>query len=717
MRITLAYNLKREHDEAQAELLSEEDVERLLGALWQLGHEVTPVEVSGPFDRMIDRLLDSRPDLVFNVAEGTDGPVREAVYPAIYRHLGLAFTGGGTDLLLIDLNKRLAEKALSVQGIQVPRGCMVTPRNRALPEDLTYPLIVKPNFEGSGKGIHQDSVVDSPEEARATVDRLLKDYPDGLDVEEFVPGRELTVPMLEAWPGRLLEIVEHTFAAGAHNIYDYERKVHGEREGTVRAVCPPELTPRQRQDVLALADRVFRVMPCPDMGRVDIRLHEDGTPYFIELNPLPRLQPDASMMISAEAKGLAYEEVIDLVIRSAARRYGIPLVDRRSLEVRPGESRPPCRELGISIGRLPPGPWNAITDVAEVHVGHVTHIRDDVPLDKSGREKTSIRTGITAIVPRTGSLFHSHLVAGGFVLNGIGEMSGLTQAMEWGWLETPILLTNTMSVGLVHTGIIHHMIEEHPELGREVDVIIPLVGETNDAFLNEVRLLVNTPEEAMKAIRAARSGPVEQGSVGGGTGMISFDFAGGIGTASRVLPREYGAYTIGVLVQSNFGKMRNLTIDGAVVGRQLDPLYPGEGRRGKSYGSAIVVVATDAPLLSAQLSHLAKRAALGLGRVGSYAATTSGEIVFAFSTGNRTSREAKKLSSTLNLSFVSDEHVNLLYEAVIEATEEAVLNAMFCSGGMTGRENRFAPPLPTATVQEILFSPNLHRQEQGTGDD
>ncbi|NIQ96265.1 MAG: S58 family peptidase [Desulfuromonadales bacterium] len=317
-------------------------------------------------------------------------------------------------------------------------------------------------------------------------------------------------------------------------------------------------------------------------------------------------------------------------------------------------------------------------------------------------ETGAVRTGITAILPCTGDLFHNHLVAGGFVLNGIGEMSGLTQAMEWGWLETPILLTNTMSVGHVHAGIVQHMLKEHPELGREVDVIIPLVGETNDAFLNEVRIPAITPDHAMQAIAEARGGPVEQGSVGGGTGMISFDFAGGIGTSSRVLPKEAGGYTVGVLVQANFGKMHNLTIDGSVVGRELDPLYPYEGRRGKSYGSVITVVATDAPMLSSQLNQVSKRAALGLGRVGSYAATTSGEIVFAFSTANRVARQAKERDETLKLDFISGDKVDLLYEAVVEATEEAVLNSMFCSPGMDGKDGRYAPPLPISTVQQIL---------------
>lgn len=704
MKITLAFNLRRQENENEAELLSEEDVQRLLEALRALPHEVTPVEVSGPTDRVVDRLIASRPDLIFNVAEGTEGAMREAFYPALYRHLGLPFTGGGASLLLIDLNKRLTEKVLAVRGIPVPKGALLTPRDPELPADLGYPLMIKPNFEGSGKGIHQDSVAGTPDQARKLIARLLKEYPEGLDVEEFISGREMTVPMLEAWPGGLLEIVEHTFSnEERYNIYDYERKTRGGQEGTAKVICPPELTAKERQAVLSLADRVFRVMPCPDLGRADFRLCEDGTPYFIELNPLPRLQPDGSLVIAAQAKGLSFSGVLELVIRSAARRYGIPLVTARSLEVKIGASRPTARELGLSVGRLTPGPWNAITDVEEVHVGHVTHIDDDVPVPGEKGKTTEVRTGITAIVPRSGDLFNNHLVAGGFVLNGIGEMSGLTQAIEWGWLETPILLTNTMSLGLVHSGIIRHMIEKHPELGRKVDVIIPLVGETNDAFLNDVRVLTNSAEEAMAAIAAARSGPIEQGSVGGGTGMISFDFAGGIGSASRVLPREYGGYTLGVLVQSNFGKMRNLTVDGAVVGRELDPLYPNELRRGISYGSAIVVLATDAPLLSSQLNQLAKRAALGLGRVGSFAASTSGEIIFAFSTGNRTSREAKEQSPVLSLSYTAGDPLNLLYEAAVEATEEAVLNAVFCSGGMTGRKHRFAPPLPSDTVQEILF--------------
>jgi L-aminopeptidase/D-esterase-like protein len=281
-------------------------------------------------------------------------------------------------------------------------------------------------------------------------------------------------------------------------------------------------------------------------------------------------------------------------------------------------------------------------------------------------------------------------------------MAGLTQVLEWGWLETPILLTNSVSVGRVHQGVVNHMRKRNPQIGVDSDVVLPVVGETDDSFLNDVRLGVNSGEEAQKAIAAAASGSVAQGSVGAGTGMMSFDFAGGIGTASRTLMQEEGGFTLGVLVLSNFGRMVNLTIDGCVAGRQLNALYPKEGRRENSYGSAIVVVATDAPLLASQLTRLSKRAALGLGRVGSHAASTSGEIVIAFSTANRTPRSAVLPGKFLNIKFIADPFINPLYEAAIEATEEAVLNAMFCSNGMTGREQRMAPAIPQDKVDEIL---------------
>lgn len=700
MKITLAYNLRKEENELQAELLKEADVERISGALTELGHDVTPVEVSAPGPVIVDRILESKPQLIFNVAEGINGTSREALYPAIYKHLGIPHTGGGSSLLFIELDKRLSERLLEVRGIRVPKGRLVTPDERDLPE-LDYPLFVKPNFEGSSKGITERSVCRTPEEARSVVDELLAEYPEGVNVEEFVEGRELSIPVLEAFPGGILEIVEHRITGSENNIYDYDSKQEG-GDSDIEVDCPAELSPAQRRAVLGLAESVFQLAPCPDLGRVDVRLREDDSvPFFIERNPLPSLHPSGSLMIAAAARGLEYAEVLDHVVRSAARRYGLRtdptavFVDSRS------GVRPTARELGVIVGRFPTGEWNAITDVKGLRVGHVTHVREEESLDE-GSSPAVVRTGVTAIVPGERDLLQKQLVAGGFILNGVGEFSGLTQAMEWGWLETPILLTNTLSIGIIHSGLIAHLLKNHPELGRDIEVLIPLVGETDDSFLNDVRVPALTAEDAIQAVLNAKAGPVVQGSVGGGTGMISFDFAGGIGTSSRVLPSTFGGYTVGVLVQSNFGKMRNLTIDGAVIGRTLDDMFPYEGRRGKSYGSVLVIVATDAPMLSTQLEALSRRAALGLGRVGSWAATTSGEIVLAFSTGNKVSRKAKKECRKLDLDFVTDQHMNPLYEAVIEATEEAVLNSMFCSPGMDGREGRYAPPIPSEHIAEIL---------------
>ncbi len=361
-------------------------------------------------------------------------------------------------------------------------------------------------------------------------------------------------------------------------------------------------------------------------------------------------------------------------------------------------SRPGIRDLGVEIGRFQPGRYNAITDVKGVRVGHVTHNRDEPRPDGT---TGSVRSGVTAILPATGDIFDKHLVAGGFVLNGIGEMLGLTQVLEWGWIETPIMLTNTMSVGEVHAGVVDYMSRRY-NVGVETDVIIPVVGETDDSFLNDVGIRSVTRHDVSRAIRAARSGPVPQGSIGAGTGMTTFDFAGGIGTSSRVLPEEDGGFSVGVLVLSNFGHMRNLTIEGARVGKYLDSLFPREGRREYSYGSIIVVLATSAPLLPSQLSRIAKRAALGLGRAGSYAASTSGEIVIAFSTGNRLLRKERGKIRHLNMRFISDTHINPIYEAAVEATEEAVLNAVFHSGGMVGRAGHASPAIPAKAVREAL---------------
>ncbi len=700
MRIGLAYNLRREESESQSELLTQEDIERLLESLKRLKHTAIPIEVTGTSGEIVERIVSARPELIFNVAEGVGGMAREAYYPAMYRMLGIPFTGSDASTLYVGLDKRLTEDILLKHGIHIPRGVLLNREKPKLPDDVEFPLIIKPNYEGSSKGISQDSVVEDRAEAEKIIEELLEEYPAGLTVEQFIRGREVTVPWLEAWPGGLLEIVEWKIShPGEHDILDYDIKREDGRKEAVKSECPAQLASQERQAVLAMADKAVQIMDLRDLGRVDVRLSEDGTPYLLEANALPGLRPSFSMMVAAKEKGLDFDEVIALVIRSAARRYGFHVTPSLAPRGRLAEERKPARDLGVSVGRFPSGEHNAITDVGGVHVGHVTHIEDRIDADG---EETAVRTGITAVVPSPGDYFSNHLVAGGFILNGIGEMSGLTQAMEWGWLETPILLTNTMSIGSVHRGMIDYMLKHHPELGRKLSVTIPLIGETDDSFLNDVRLDSNQAADAVAAIESATDGPVRQGSVGGGTGMISFDFAGGIGSASRVVPRKAGGYTLGVLVQSNFGRMRNLTVEGKVVGKELDGLYPYETRRVSDRGSVIAIVATDAPLLSSQLKQISKRAALGLGRVGTHAAATSGEIVFAFSTANRTSRMAKERTQHLNLSFVAGTSIDYLYEAAVEATEEAVLNAMFCSEGMDGRIGRAAPALPTDAVLDML---------------
>lgn len=708
MRITVAYNLRTDDTEATAELLTQNDVERICAAIRSLQHTVTSVEVSGKPNNVVERLLESEPDLVFNVAEGTIGSSREAFYPGLYEQMGLPFTGGNASLLHLNLDKHLAKTVLASRGIRVPRGVLISSQDQSLPDDLQYPLMIKPNSEGSSKGISQDSVVESRAQAKERITKLLDHYPAGLVVEEFIVGRELSVPFVESFPGKILNVVEHTFDlekfGGKYNIYDYDMKQGGETAKAVNVLCPADISSAEHKEVTGMARQVFKIMTCPDLGRVDIRLHTNGKAYFIELNPLPSLHPSASLMTAAQSCGLDFRGVIRLIIRSAARRYGLAIRStkkRRHGDNEQEQPRPGIRELGIEIGRMQPGINNSITDVKGVRVGHQTRMEDNAQIP--GQPDTScIRAGVTAILP-AGQAYAKRLAAGGFVLNGIGEMAGLTQVMDMGWLETPILLTNSHSVGRVHAGIVNHMIKKYPRLGTETDVVIPVVGEADDSFLNDSRIGICTAQDAVKAIESASTGPVTQGSIGAGCGMTTFDFAGGIGTSSRNvdLPGHEG-FVIGVLVLSNFGKMRNLTIDGGVVGRELDREFDQAGRREISEGSIIVVIATDIPLISSQLKLISKRAALGLGRVGSYAASSSGEIIIAFSTGNRTSRPTRNSDHFITLKCISEYHINVVYEAVIEATEEAVLNSIFCSNGMMGRQQRWCPPIPHKRVIEIL---------------
>jgi D-aminopeptidase len=292
------------------------------------------------------------------------------------------------------------------------------------------------------------------------------------------------------------------------------------------------------------------------------------------------------------------------------------------------------------------------------------------------------------------------LAGGAFVLNGAGEVSGLTQVVEWGLLETPILLTNTMSVGAVSDAVARHMVEQYPGIGSEHDVIIPVVGECDDSYLNDIAGRHVTEAHVREAIANAKSGAVPEGSVGGGTGMITCDFKAGIGTSSRKLPQVLGGYTLGVLVMSNFGKMHNLRVAGLPVGEFLAEKFKNLPRRQFSYGSIIAVVATDAPLLPHQLTRLCKRVALGIGRVGSYAAHGSGEIVVGFSTGNVVPRRTRKMVYKMKL--LLDQRLDPLYEAVMEATEEAILNSLCMATPMDGVDGHEVPALPLDEVRRFV---------------
>jgi D-aminopeptidase len=361
------------------------------------------------------------------------------------------------------------------------------------------------------------------------------------------------------------------------------------------------------------------------------------------------------------------------------------------------EKRFRARELGLPLGRFKPGKWNAITDVEGVLVGHSTIIRGAGALR---RGRGPVRTGVTAILPNQKNIFEQRVTGGGFVLNGAGEVSGMTQLMEWGLVETPIFLTNTLSVGQVSDSAVEWMVNNYPGIGDEHDVLIPLVGECDDSWLNDVAGRHVRAENVVEALQTASTGPVAEGSVGGGTGMICCDFKAGIGTSSRKLVQALGGYTVGVLVMNNFGNMRDLRVGGLPIGPLLEPRYGHITKRFQNYGSIIAVVATDAPLSSHQLGRVAKRVALGIGRAGSIAAHGSGEIILAFSTANKIPRTTQKM--IYHMKILLDQRLNPLYEAAIEATEEAILNSLCMAREMEGANGNYAPALPLQEVKEIV---------------
>ena len=359
----------------------------------------------------------------------------------------------------------------------------------------------------------------------------------------------------------------------------------------------------------------------------------------------------------------------------------------------PEGKRHRLRDLGITIGVMQPGPLNAITDVKGVRVGQVTLRRGDGRLRPG---EGPVRTGVTAILPHGGDLWHEKVPAATWVLNGTGEMTGSIWIDTQGALEVPILLTNTMNIGKVMDGVVAYMLERYPDIGIGDDVVAPTVAECDDSTLNDARGRHVTIEDTVRAIREAKEGPVEEGAVGAGTGMISYQFKGGIGTSSRVLKPEEGGYTVGVLVNANMGRRQDLRIDGVPVGREIADLMP----KHATDGSIIIVVATDAPLDHLKLQRLAARAAAGLARTGTFLNHGSGDIVLAFSTGNRVPHYPKPLTYTLTV--VADTHLDPLFRAAGEATEEAILNALAMATTTVGRDGNTAYALPLDRLQQTM---------------
>ncbi|HCU95973.1 MAG TPA: peptidase [Actinobacteria bacterium] len=366
-----------------------------------------------------------------------------------------------------------------------------------------------------------------------------------------------------------------------------------------------------------------------------------------------------------------------------------------------------ARDHGVIIGRFPPGEFNAITDVPGVLVGHATVSRDPVP---GGDEPKAVRTGVTAIWPHGGDPWRDRVYAGTSILNGYGELIGINQVNEWGLLHTPVVLTSSLAIGLAYDATAKWIASRDPSQGVD-DVFMPVVTECDDSFLNDARSFPLSEQDVVDALEGARSGAVAEGCVGSATGLQCFDFKGGIGTASRVLPEEAGGFTVGALVSTNFGARPDLLIAGIPVGQEVTDLMPEQ----HSEGSCIAVVATNAPMLPHQLRRLAYRAGMGLTRCGSVGANGSGELMLAFSTAQTVPRETP--GSVLEVRTLLDgafwhrpSMFDPLFTATIEAVEEAVANALFAAQTTVGRDGHVLHALPVARTLEIL---DRHRRLQG----
>jgi len=349
-------------------------------------------------------------------------------------------------------------------------------------------------------------------------------------------------------------------------------------------------------------------------------------------------------------------------------------------------NRARIRDLGVSIGELPTGPHNAITDVPDVLVGHATLVAD---------EPRVARTGVTMIMPRAGNIWEDRVFGGFFSFNGNGEMTGLPWLEESGMIDAAIGISNTHAVGVVRDAIVAHAVAH----GQIDSFLLPIAAETFDGWLSDIDAFHITQVHALAALAAAKGGPVDEGDVGGGTGMICHGFKGGIGTSSRVVAAGGGTYTVGALVQANYGARRDLRVDGVPVGREIgvDRVPVRDQPRGDA-GSIIVVIATDAPLLPVQCKRLARRATAGLARVGGVGYNGSGDIFLAFATGNH----LPKTNAPCDLKMLPHEQMDGLFIATADAVEESILNALAAADTMTGYQGRTVHALPLDMLAQAL---------------
>jgi D-aminopeptidase len=359
--------------------------------------------------------------------------------------------------------------------------------------------------------------------------------------------------------------------------------------------------------------------------------------------------------------------------------------------------RPRARDVGFVVGKLPPGTYNAITDVPGVRVGHSTLILGEGPLRPG---KGPVRTGVTVVLPHGDNLFRHKVRAAVHTINGFGKACGFEEVREIGVIEAPIALTNTLNIGLVADALLGYALRHSPEIGIHTSSVNLVVGECNDGYLNDLQGRHVRAEHVWNAIQSASSGQIEEGSIGAGTGTSCFGWKGGIGTASRILPAAVGRFTVGALVQTNFGRPGDLVVCGFPVGRHLRP--SDKSRLPPDEGSIMIVLATDAPLMARQLRRLCVRAGAGLARTGSHYGHGSGDFVIAFSTAHRIEHEPSSLTTTRTVLADEPKAMRWLFPAVVECVEEAILNALCRAETMVGRDGHTRYALPVDEVVALL---------------